>query len=315
MLPFIVRRLLSSIPVLLLASFLVFGLIQILPGDPVSVYTTESALNPEAEAALRDKLNLDDPLVVRYGKWLGHVLEGDLGTSFRTKQPVTTTVLEALPATIQLTAFALIVSLVIGLPAGILSAVKRNSWTDLVTRTVALLGLAVPNFFLGILLTYLFAFKLRLLPATGYVSVFDSPVEGFKSTLLPALALGISLAAMLFRQMRGALLDVLHEDYIRTARAKGLQPKVVVLRHGVRNALLPVVTVFGLYSGLLIGGAVVTEQVFAYPGIGQQVVAAIRFRDVDILQGVILLTVVAVIVANLATDILYARLNPRIRLS
>ncbi len=309
------RRCLSSIPVLLLASLLVFGLIQVLPGDPVSVYRTESALTPEAEAALRDELNLDDPVVVRYGKWLASSLRGDLGTSFRTKQPVTTILLEALPPTLQLAAAALVVSLVAGLPIGVLSAVTRNSRSDLLIRSSALLGLAIPNFFLGIVLIYLFAFKLQWFPATGYVSVFDSPLDGLRTTALPAIALGLSLAAMLFRQMRGALLDVLNEDYIRTARAKGLRGRTVILRHGVRNALLPVVTVFGLYSGLLIGGAVVTEQVFAYPGIGQQVVSAIKYRDSVVIQGVILLTVVAVIVANLFTDIIYAQLNPRIRFS
>ncbi len=226
-----------------------------------------------------------------------------------------TTVLESLPATLQLTGAALVVAVMVGIPAGIVSAASRNGWVDLGSRWVALGGLAVPNFFMGIILVYVFAFKWGVLPATGYVSVLDSPVDGVRSTILPALALGTSLAAVLFRQMRGALLDVLNEDYIRTARAKGLRNRTVIVRHGVRNAMLPVVTLLGMYSGILIGGAVVTEQVFAYPGIGTQAVAAIRFRDIDILQGVILLTVVAVILGNLVTDIVYARLNPRIRLT
>ncbi|MBE0608012.1 MAG: ABC transporter permease [Dehalococcoidia bacterium] len=300
---------------LLLASFMVFALVHVIPGDPISVYLTESALNPEAEAALRDELNLDDPLLVRYGKWLGHAAQGDLGKSFRTKEPVMTTVLASLPATLQLAGAALVVAVVVGIPAGIVSAASRNGWVDLGSRWVALGGLAVPNFFMGIILVYVFAFKWGVLPATGYVSVLDSPVDGVRSTILPALALGTSLAAVLFRQMRGALLDVLNEDYIRTARAKGLRNQTVIVRHGVRNAMLPVVTLLGMYSGILIGGAVVTEQVFAYPGIGTQAVAAIRFRDIDILQGVILLTVVAVILGNLVTDVVYARLNPRIRLT
>lgn len=315
MLAFAVRRIISGLVVLLVASFVVFALVHVIPGDPVTLYLTESAINPEAEAALRDQLNLDDPLVVRYGKWLASAITGDLGTSFRSHRPVTDVLLDALPATLQLAAFSMLIALLIGIPAGIISAVHRNGWADLAARWIALTGVAIPHFWLGLLLIYVGAYRLGWFPATGYQPFFDDPSGAIRATLLPAFTLGTGLAATLFRQMRGALLETLNQDYIRTARSKGLSERVVIIRHAVRNALLPVVTIIGMYSGLLIGGAVVTERVFAYPGIGNQAVTAIHFRDIEILQGVILVSVAAVLFTNTLADLAYARLNPRIRVS
>lgn len=315
MLKQIVNRIISSIPVLLLASFLVFALVHIIPGDAVSVYQGEAPMSAEAEARLRAELNLDDPLVLRYGKWLADVARGDLGIALVSNRPVGGLIADALPVTLQLAGMATVFAVLLGIPAGIISALRRNSWIDFGARWVTLAGVAIPNFWLGIMLILVFSYWLEVLPATGYVSILSDPWEGLKHTVLPALALGSAFAAILYRQMRGALLEVLQEDYVRTAWAKGLRPRTVIMRHAVRNALLPVLTVLGMNTGALLGGAVVTERVFSYPGIGRLAISSIGDRDVGLLQGVIFVAVLAVLLANLATDILYTRLNPRIRAS
>lgn len=312
---FIARRLIWSIPVLLLSTLLVFAIVNIIPGDPVSLFAEEGMLTPEAEAALRDRLNLDDPVGIRYAKWLGHVVQGDLGRSYRARRPVTEMILDFLPITLQLGGASLFVALVVGIPFGILSALKRNSWVDVVSRWVALAGLGIPNFFLGILLILTLTYYWPLFPASGFVMFYDNPWEAIRYTALPAIALGTSSAAVLFRQTRGALLEVLGEDYVRTARAKGLPGRTVIMKHAFRNAVLPVLTILGLHIGRIASGSVVTEQIFSVPGIGRAAIGAINSRDIDLMQGVIMMTVFGVIAANLITDMLYAVLDPRIRYS
>lgn len=313
MLAVLLRRLLSSIPVVVLSSVLIFVLLQIIPGDAVGQSMSDVTISAAAMDRLRDAQGLNDPLHIRYANWIWNAVRGDLGLSYSSNRSVAGLVGAALPATLQLTVFAALFGLMIGLPAGILSAVNRNSWGDFAARWLTLSGIAVPNFFLGVLLILLFSYQLGWLPAIGYVSVFDDPVEGLKRTIMPGIALGMSFAAVLFRQMRGSLLEVLRDDYIRTARAKGLKERTVILRHGVRNALLPVLTIIGLSTGRLVGGAVVTERVFSYPGIGRLAIESIRLEDTPVLQAIILLAVLSVILANGATDIMYTYLDPRIR--
>lgn len=313
MIPVLARRLASSIPVVLLASLLIFLLVQVIPGDQVEATFIDVTISAEAMDRIRESLGLNDPLHVRYLKWIWGAVQGDFGESYSANQSVSKLMATAIPATLQLTVFAAVFGIAVGIPAGILSAVKRNSWMDFLARWLTLSGVAIPNFFLGVLLILLFSYQLGWLPAIGYVSVFDDPVDGFKRTLMPAIALGSSFAAILFRQMRGALLEVLQEDYVRTARSKGLQERTVILRHAVRNAALPVLTILGMNTGRLIGGAVVTERVFAYPGVGRLALDSIRTEDMAVLQAVILLAVMSVILANAVTDILYTYLDPRIR--
>ncbi|SPJ26355.1 ABC transporter permease [Palleronia abyssalis] len=312
MLSFILRRILIAIPTVILISIFVFALQKLLPGDPVLAMAGEER-DPATIEFLREKYRLNDPIPVQYFTWVGNALTGDLGISLRTNQPVTELMAEKLPVTLQLATMAMIFALVIGIPAGILSAVKKGTVTDYVANVVALSGLSIPNFWLGIMLILLVSVKWQLLPASGYVPFDEDPVRSIQVMIMPAFVLGTALAATLMRHTRSAMLTVLTSDYVRTARAKGLSERRVILKHAFRNALTPIVTLSALLFGELIAGAVLTEQIFTVPGFGKLVVDAVFNRDYAVVQGIVLVTAVGFIVMNLLADVAYVLLNPRLR--
>jgi peptide/nickel transport system permease protein len=312
MLTYLARRLAQIIPTLFFVSILIFGLQQLLPGDPALVMAGEER-DPEALAAIRARYHLDRPVVVQYGIWIWGVLHGDFGQSMRINVPVRDLVLEKLPVTIQLATMALIVALTIGIPAGIISAVKKNTVIDYGASAVALWGLSTPNFWLGIMLILLFSVSLGLLPASGFVSPFEDWRQSFATTIMPAFVLGNAIAAVLMRHTRSAMLQVLSADYVRTARAKGLVERTVVIKHALRNALVPIVTLGALEFGQLLSGAVLTEQVFSIPGFGKLIVDAVFNRDYAVVQGVVLVTATLYITLNLMADLAYFLINPRLR--
>ncbi len=312
MLSFIGRRLLIAIPTIFVISVFVFLLQKMLPGDPVLALAGEER-DPETLAALRDLYRLNDPLLVQYAHWVGNALRGDLGISLRTNQPVTDLMLAKLPVTFQLAVMALIFAVGIGIPMGILSAVRKGTWLDYIANFVALSGLSIPNFWLGILLILLVSVNLGWLPASGYMAFSVDPVRSIETMLMPAFVLGTALAAALMRHTRSAMLTVLKSDYVRTARAKGLRERIVILKHALRNALVPVVTVSALLFGELLAGAVLTEQIFSIPGFGKLIVDAVFNRDYAVVQGVVLVTSIGFIFMNILADTLYIVLNPRLR--
>lgn len=312
MLAFVGRRILVAIPTIILISIFVFLLQQLLPGDPVLAMAGEER-DPETIAFLREKYGLNDPLPVQYFKWIGGVVQGDLGISLRTNQPVSELLLQKLPVTIQLAAMAMIFAVCIGVPAGILSAVKKGTVTDYVANVLALSGLSIPNFWLGIMLILLVSVNWGLLPASGYAPPGEDFWLSIKTMLMPAFVLGTALAATLMRHTRSAMLGVLKSDYVRTARAKGLYERRVILKHAFRNALVPIVTLTALLFGELVAGAVLTEQIFTIPGFGKLVVDAVFNRDYAVVQGIVLCTAVGFIVMNLLADATYFALNPRLR--
>jgi peptide/nickel transport system permease protein len=300
------------IPVLFLVSLMVFSIIHLTPGDPALLILGEE-VTPEKLTALRHQLGLDQPIPVQYGLWLSNVLRGDLGRSVRTQQPVLEAIVQRLPPTVELTLFATIISLSVAIPAGIISAARRNSASDMASTVLALLGISMPNFFLAILLIFVFALKLRWLPPIGYIPLNQDVIGNIKGMMLPGLTLGAATAALISRQTRSSLLEVLNQDYIRTARAKGLADRAVILSHGLKNAMIPVATVIGLQVGALLGGAIVTETIFVLPGVGRLVVDSIFSRDFPVVQGAVLFLALVYLFANLAVDILYVFLDPRIR--
>lgn len=312
MLELICKRLLLAIPTLFLVSIMVFSLQKLLPGDPVLAMAGEER-DPAVIAQLREQYHLNDPLPTQYIYWLGNALRGDLGTSLRTQEPVTALIASKLPVTLELSLLAMIVALVVGISMGIIAAVRKNSWVDHTTNFVALSGISVPHFWLGILLILLFSVHLQWLPASGYVSLSESVSQNFKTLLLPALVLGTGLAATLMRHTRASMIAVLKADYIRTARAKGLLPKKVILKHAFRNALVPVITLTTLLFGELLGGAVLTEQVFTLPGFGKMIVDAVFNRDYAVVQGVVLVVAIGFLLLNLLADVLYVLINPKMR--
>jgi peptide/nickel transport system permease protein len=312
MFTFFVRRLVTLIPTLVFVSMLIFSLQQLLPGDPALVLAGEDP-SPEAIAHIRAKLHLDDPLPVRYGYWIAGVLQGDLGESARTHQPVLELILQKLPVTIELALLALLIALVISIPSGIVSAVYKGSVVDTGATVFALTGLSTPNFWLGIMLILLFSVELGWLPASGYVSPFENLRANLASMIMPAFVLGNAIAASLMRHMRSSMLQELGADYVRTARAKGLSERVVVLKHALRNALTPVITLGALELGTLLSGAVLTEQVFTIPGFGKLIIDAVFNRDYAVVQGVVLVTATTYIMLNLFADMAYFMLNPRLR--
>jgi peptide/nickel transport system permease protein len=311
-LKFILHRALATVPVLFLLSLIVFSLIHLIPGDPVQIMLGEEN-DPHALQALRRELGLDHPIVEQFLRWLWRLLQGDFGRSLRSHQPVLEAIGERLPVTIELTVLAMLISLSIALPAGVISALRRNSVLDVLSTMTALTGVSIPNFFLGILLIVTFAQELQWLPSSGYVSPQESLALNLKTMLLPAVTLGTGLAAIVMRMTRSSLLEVLRHDYVLTARAKGLAESGVVLRHALKNSLLPVTTILGLQMGTLLGGAVLTETIFALPGLGRLVVDSIFARDFPIVQGVILFLALTRITCNFVVDITYALLDPRIR--
>jgi peptide/nickel transport system permease protein len=298
------------VPVLVLVSVVIFMIIHLTPGDPVLVMLGEEA-SPEARDRLREELGLNAPLP--YVLWAGRVVRGDLGHSIRTHQPVSEAVLQRLPVTIELSLAAMLVSLSIALPAGIISALRRNTAADIGSSILALLGVSVPNFFLAILLIWTFALNLRWLPPIGFVPLIQDVGANLRGLIMPAVTLGTALAAVTTRQMRGSLLEVLGNDYIRTAWAKGLREGLVIQRHALKNALIPVITVVGLQMGNLLGSAIITETIFALPGVGRMVVDSIFQRDFPMVQGIVLYLALIFLVINLLVDMTYAYLDPRIR--
>jgi peptide/nickel transport system permease protein len=312
MLAYIGRRILVAIPTLLIVSVFVFALQKLLPGDPVLVMAGEER-NPETLEYLREKYRLNDPVIYQYFYWLGSVLQGDLGLSLRTNLPVATLIAQKLPVTIQLAIMSMIFAVAIGIPMGIMAAVRKGTTLDFVANIVALSGLSIPNFWLGIMLILLVSVNLGWLPASGYESLFDDPVRSLETMIMPAFVLGTALAATLMRHTRSAMLGVLQADYVRTARAKGMSERVVIMKHTFRNAVLPIVTLSALLFGELLAGAVLTEQIFTIPGFGKLIVDAVFNRDYAVVQGVVLCTAVGFIIMNLIADVLYVVLNPRMR--
>ena len=313
MIEFLVRRAFISAVTLVLISLIVFTGVRMIPGDPARVMA-----GTDADAAgleeVREKYGLHDPIPVQYVRWIGLALRGDLGESIRTRQSVAWTVAIKLPITVELACLALLVALALAIPAGVLAAVRRNTAWDVLASAASLCGVSIPNFWLGIMLILLVSVRLGWLPASGFVPLFEDPVANVKRMLMPALVLGTALAAVLMRQTRNAMIEVLSADYIRTARSKGLAGFAVVVRHALRNALIPVVTILGLQMGALMGGAVVTESIFVLPGFGRLIVEAVFTRDYPVVQGVVLITASSYVLINLLVDISYTVLNPRIRI-
>jgi peptide/nickel transport system permease protein len=312
MLSHFLKRLAALVPTVFFVTVIIFGLQQLLPGDAAQILAGEDQ-DPEVIAFLQKKLHLDEPLPVRYAYWIGGVLQGDLGESARIQEPVLGLIKEKLPVTLQLAAMAMLVSLLIGIPAGIVSAVAKDSVWDYLANILALWGLSTPNFWLGILMILLFSVSLGWLPASGYVSPFEDLRGNLAAMVMPAFVLGGGLAAVLMRHTRSSMLQVLSTDYVRTARAKGLEERTVVLKHALRNALTPIITLGALEFGTLLSGAVLTEQVFSIPGFGKLIVDAVFNRDYAVVQGVVLFTSSVYILLNLAADMAYYLVNPRLR--
>lgn len=309
---YIGKRLLVAIPTLLIISIFVFSLQKLLPGDPILAMAGEER-DPAVIELLRERYRLNDPVVYQYFYWLGSVLQGDFGISLRTNQPVLELIGQKLPVTIQLAVMSMFFALIIGVPIGILAAVKQNTWIDYLSNIVALSGLSIPNFWLGIMLILLVSVHLGWLPASGYESIFVDPVRSIQTMIMPSFVLGNALAATLMRHTRSAMLSVMKSDYIRTARAKGLSSWQVVLSHSFRNALLPIITLSALLFGELLAGAVLTEQIFTIPGFGKLIVDAVFTRDYAVVQGVVLSTAIGFILMNLLADVVTVLLNPRMR--
>jgi peptide/nickel transport system permease protein len=311
---YLVRRLLYFLPVIVLVTVVVFTITMRLPGDPALAFLGDAGLRDTvAYQAMRQELGLDRPLPVQYARWAARLAQGDLGRSVRTHESVLDALAARLPVTIELAALALLVALAIAIPVGIVSATRPNSLLDRLATLIAVSGVALPEFFVGVLLIYLFAVGLGLLPPSGYTPLAVGLGPHLKSLVMPALSLGLALNAVTMRQVRASLLEVLGEDYVTVARAKGLPERAVIRVHALKNAMIPVITVIGLQVGRLFGGTVVVETIFALPGMGRLAADSIFFRDFPMLQSVVLLMAVAVLVCNLLTDALYAYLDPRIR--
>ena len=312
MLLFLGKRLLQLIPTLFFVSVIIFSLQQLLPGDPALVMAGEER-DPAVLEQIRRQYRLDQPVPVQYVFWIKGVAAGDLGESMRLKEPVLRLIAQKFPVTLQLALMAIVVSVTVGVSAGIISAIRRNSAIDYTVNVAALWGLSIPNFWLGIMRIFVFSVWLGWLPASGYVSPFEDFGQSLKTTILPAFVLGNSFAAVLMRHTRSAMLQAMTSDYVRTARAKGLAERVVVLKHAMRNALTPVITLGALELGTLLSGAVLTEQVFSIPGFGKLIVDAVFNRDYAVVQGVTLVTATTYILLNLMADIAYVLVNPRLR--
>jgi peptide/nickel transport system permease protein len=312
MLPEILRRLMATIPVVVVVAVGVFALLHVTPGDPAVIIAGDYATSDDI-ARIRAKLGLDQPFVTQVGIWLGRIVRGDLGTSIFSGLPVTTLIGQRTEATLALTALALLISVGVGVPLGVIAAWKKGSWVDRIVMVFAVSGFSMPVFWLGFLLVYVFAISLHWLPVHGYQPMRDGFWPFLRHLILPALTLSVIYMALIARMTRASMLGVLSEDYIRTAFAKGLAPRRVLLRHALKNASLPVVTIIGIGFALLIGGAVVTESVFALPGLGRLTVDAIIRRDYPVIQGVILVVSSAYVFVNLVVDLLYVVLDPRIR--
>lgn len=309
---YVVKRILLAIPILFLVSIMTFSLIHMIPGDPARVILGQEA-TPEAYASLRAELGLDKPIVEQYFTWLGKILRGDLGTSITDHVPVSELIAQRLPATIQLTIGTFIVALIIAIPAGILAAVRRNTWLDYLSSFGALGGMSIPNFWLAMMLIIYFTVENNWLPSSGYVSFFEDPKANIMALILPCIATGLRESAVLMRMLRSSLLEVVNMDFVRTAKAKGLNEWATIFRHVLRNALIPVVTTSGLLIAGLLGGLVITESIFSIPGFGRLIVESVFKRDYVTVQGAILVSALLVVVVNIIVDLLYAVIDPRIK--
>lgn len=310
---FLTKRLASAFVVLVLVSLMSFAIIWLVPGDPTAAFLDTSA-TPEQVERLRRELGLDQPVIVQMLDWYGRILHGDLGHSILLNRSVTAAILERLPVTLSLAGIALVLALMTGVLAGIVAAVNHNRWPDQVVMTAALIGLSVPDFWLGIILILLLAVKLGLFPTGGYVPLSQDPLGWLASIFMPAMTLAVIQVGFIARMTRASMLEVLNQDFIRTADAKGLKLTEIMLRHGLPNALVPVLTVAGIVAGALLGGAVIIEQVFSIPGVGRLIIGGILSRDYPVIQGGLLLLAVIYLAVNLAVDILYAAVDPRVRL-
>src|SRR5499427_2919957 len=312
MLNFLARRIAQLIPTLFFVSVLIFTLQHLLPGDPALVMAGEER-DPAVIEQIRKQYRLDRPIPVQYVSWAKGVLSGDLGESLRIKVPVVALIQQKLPVTLQVASMAIVIAFLIGIPAGIISAVKKGTAWDYGANLFALWGISTPNFWLGIMLIFLFSVKLGWLPASGYVPLSEDWRASLAATIMPAFVLGNSIAAILMRHTRSAMLQALGSDYVRTARAKGLLERTVILKHAMRNAVTPVITLGALELGTLLSGAVLTEQIFTIPGFGKLIVDAVFNRDYAVVQGVVLVTATTYIVLNLLADVAYVLVNPRLR--
>lgn len=312
MLKFILQRLLAMVPLLLIVSLLVFSLVLLIPGDPAYQLAGEDA-TPEEVAKIREAMGLNDPVLVRYGRWIAGVLQGDLGTSLFSDQPVLDVILERLPVTLSLAVAAILIALAIAIPAGIVAGTRPGRLGDRVVTVGSSIGLAVPNFWLGLMLVLLLAIREPWFPATGYVPLSEGLFDWWAHIALPAFTLGLSAAAILTRQLRGAMVDVMHQDYVRTARAKGLGEAVVTVKHAFKNAAIPMVTILGVQANSLLGGTIIVEQIFGMQGIGQLAVASVFTRDLPMIQGVVIMAVLVAVLVNLLVDISYGYFNPKVR--
>ena len=312
MLTFLGKRLLQVVPTLFFVSIIIFSLQQLLPGDPALIMAGEDR-DPQVIEQIRQQYHLDRPLPVQYVYWIKGVLTGNLGESMRIKQPVLELIRDKLPVTVQLASMAIVIALLIGVSAGVVSAVKKDTVWDYGANIFALWGISTPNFWLGIMLIFLFSVKLGWLPASGYVRLGEDWRASLAATIMPAFVLGNAIAGVLMRHTRSAMLQVLDSDYVRTARAKGLLERSVILKHAMRNALTPVITLGALELGTLLSGAVLTEQIFSVPGFGKLIVDAVFNRDYAVVQGVVLVTATIYITLNLIADIAYILVNPRLR--
>jgi peptide/nickel transport system permease protein len=312
-LEFLIRRVAISVVTLFVISLIVFTGVRMIPGDPARVMAGSEADEAGLEE-VRQKYGLDDPIPLQYLRWIGLALRGDLGESIRTRESVVWTVGRKLPITIELACLSLLVAVAIAIPAGVFSAVRRNTAWDFLVNALSLCGLSVPSFWLGIMLILLLSVRLHWLPASGFVPPWESPLANLERMIMPAFVLGAGLAAVLMRQTRNSMIEILGADYIRTAWSKGLAGRAVIFRHAFRNGLIPVVTILGLQTGALMGGAVVTEQIFVVPGFGRLIVEAVFTRDYPLVQGVVLVTASTYVLVNLLVDLSYSVLNPRIRI-
>jgi peptide/nickel transport system permease protein len=314
MLAFTLRRLVQSIPVVILSTIAVFLLLHLVPGDPALAVAGSDA-REDTLVAIRHEMGLDQPLPVQYVRWIGRVLQGDLGRSYTTRLPVAEQIALRIPATLELALAGIVIALLISIPTGVLAAVRERSAADWLISSFNAFAIAIPNFWLGILMILLFALALGWLPASGRGDYSREPLKAWTFLLLPAITLALNQAAILSRFVKSSVLEVLHDDYVRTARAKGLRERLVIQRHVLTNALVPVATVLGIQFGRLLGGAIVVESVFSWPGVGRLILQSIGSRDYTTVQGVLLLLVLAFVVVNLLTDLTYGLLDPRIRLS
>jgi peptide/nickel transport system permease protein len=313
MIVWLLRRIGQVIPTLLILSVLIFGLQQLMPGDPALILAGEERGDPAVLAAIRAELGLDRPIHEQYLIWMSKVLVGDFGFSWRIRVPVSELILTKLPVTFQLATMAFIIAILIGVPLGILSAVKKDTPADWAANGAALFGISTPNFWLGIMMILLFSVELGWLPPSGYVPITEDPWQSLATTIMPAFVLGTGVASVLMRHTRAAMLTALSQDYVRTARAKGLKERVVVWKHALRNALIPVVTLGAIEFGRLLAGAVLTEQIFTIPGFGKLIVDAVFNRDYPVVQGVVLATALIFVMLSLVADMLYMLINPRLR--